>query len=275
MTKVAAIQMCSSHLIDENLKSAAKWINEAANNNAKLVVLPEMFAIMGQKPIDKVAVKEKMGQGVIQDFLAEQAKKNDVWIVGGTIPVACENENKVRAASLVFDNNGKCVARYDKIHLFDVVLSEKEIYKESDTTEPGNELVVVDTPFGKLGLAVCYDVRFPELFRCLFNKGAEIIALPSAFTVPTGEAHWELLARSRAVDNFSYVIGACQGGTHSSGRKTFGNSIIVEPWGTVAAKKEGVSPGIIYTNIDLQKIYDARNSIPIGAHQRISQASNF
>jgi nitrilase len=234
-----------------------------------------MFAMMGQKPIDKVAVKEKMGQGVIQDFLAEQAKINEIWIVGGTIPIACENENKVRAASLVFDNNGKCIARYDKIHLFDVVLSEKEIYKESDTTEPGNELVVVDTPFGKLGLAVCYDVRFPELFRCLFNKGAEIIALPSAFTVPTGEAHWELLARSRAVDNFSYVIGACQGGTHSSGRKTFGNSIIVEPWGTVAAKKEGVSPGIIYTNIDLQKIYDARNSIPIGAHQRISLAEPF
>jgi nitrilase len=275
MTKVAAIQMCSSHLVNENLKSAAKWINEAANNNAKLVVLPEMFAMMGQKPIDKVAVKEKMGQGVIQDFLAEQAKINEIWIVGGTIPIACENENKVRAASLVFDNNGKCIARYDKIHLFDVVLSEKEIYKESDTTEPGNELVVVDTPFGKLGLAVCYDVRFPELFRCLFNKGAEIIALPSAFTVPTGEAHWELLARSRAVDNFSYVIGACQGGTHSSGRKTFGNSIIVEPWGTVAAKKEGVSPGIIYTNIDLQKIYDARNSIPIGAHQRISLAEPF
>jgi len=269
MTKVAAIQMCSSHLVEENLKSAAKWINEAAQNHARLVVLPEMFAIMGQMPTDKVIVKEIFGHGMIQDFLSEQAKKNDIWIVGGTIPIACENENKVKAACLVFDNNGKCVARYDKIHLFDVVLSENEVYRESDTTKPGDKCVVVDTPFGKLGLAVCYDVRFPELFRSLFNKGAEIFALPSAFTVPTGEAHWELLARSRAVENFSYVIGACQGGMHSSGRKTFGHSIIVEPWGTLADKMTGVESGIIYTNMNLKKVYEARNSIPIGAHQKI------
>ena len=266
MTKIAAIQMCSSHLVDENLKSAAKLINEAAQNNAKLVVLPEMFAIMGLKPTDKIAVKEKFGQGKIQSFLAEHAKKNNVWIVGGTIPIECKDENRVRAASLVFDNKGEFITRYDKTHLFDVVLSEKEIYKESDTTEPGNELVVVDTPFGKLGLGVCYDIRFPELFRCLFNKGAEIIALPSAFTVPTGEAHWELLARSRAVENFCYLVGACQGGTHSSGRKTYGNSIIVEPWGAISSKKEGVEPGVIYSKIDLKKIHEARKSIPISNH---------
>ncbi|HSW69230.1 MAG TPA: carbon-nitrogen hydrolase family protein [Gammaproteobacteria bacterium] len=276
MTKVAAIQMCSSHLVDENLKLSEKLINEAAQNNAKLIVFPEMFAIMGQKPTDKIIAKETFGHGHIQSFLSEQAKKNGVWIVGGTIPIECGDKNKIRAACLVFDNNGKCVARYDKIHLFDVVLSETETYKESDTTEPGNELVVVDTPFGKLGLAVCYDLRFPELFRHLFNKGAEIIAIPSAFTVPTGEAHWELLARSRAIENFSYLIGACQGGTHSSGRKTYGNSIIVEPWGAVSAKKEGTEPGIIYTTIDLKKAYEARKSVPIADHQRIFfDTSNF
>lgn len=269
MKKIAAIQMCSSHLVDENLETVANLIFEAAKNDAKLIVLPEMFAIIGLGATDKVVVKEPFGHGKIQSFLSEQAKKNYVWIVGGTIPIECNDETKVRAASLVFDDKGNFITRYDKIHLFDVTISNQEIYKESDTTEPGNELVIVDTPFGKLGLGVCYDVRFPELFRCLFDKGAEIIALPSAFTVTTGEAHWELLARSRAVENFCYLVGACQGGTHSSGRKTYGNSIIIEPWGNVISKKEGVDTGIIYANIDLNKVHEARKSIPIAEHQRI------
>lgn len=269
MPKIAAVQMCSSHVVAENLKTAEHLICEAAKNNAKLIVLPEMFAIMGIHPSDKVIVKEKFGDGKIQSFLSAQSKKNNVWIVGGTIPIQCNNDKKVKAASLVFDDKGNCIARYDKIHLFDVNISEKEVYKESDTTEPGNHLVVIDTPFGKLGLGVCYDLRFPELFRCLFNRGAEIIALPSAFTVPTGEAHWELLSRSRAIENFCYLIGACQGGAHSSGRKTYGNSIIIEPWGNIAAKKDGVDTGIIYTNIDIKKVHEARKSIPIENHQRI------
>lgn len=269
MEKIAAIQMCSSHLVDENLTTAANLISEAAKNQAKLIVLPEMFAIMGQGAEDKVTVKETFGYGKIQSFLSEQAKKHSVWIVGGTIPIACKDETKVRAACLVFNNTGDCLARYDKIHLFDVALSNQEVYKESDTTEAGDELVVIDTPFGKLGLAVCYDVRFPELFRSLFNRGAEIIALPSAFTVKTGEAHWELLARSRAVENFCYLIGACQGGSHSNGRKTYGNSMIVEPWGNIIAKNEGIDTGIIYATIDLAKVHEARRSIPIAKHQRI------
>ena len=269
MTKVAAIQMCSSHLVDENLEKAGKLICEAASNGAKLIVLPEMFAIMGLKPTDRVQIKESFGNGKIQSFLSEQAKNNHVWIVGGTIPIACENNDKVRATSLVFDDTGKRVARYDKIHLFDVTISANEAYKESDSIEPGNKIIVIDTPFGKLGMGVCYDVRFPELFRCLFNSGAEIIVLPSAFTVPTGEAHWELLTRSRAVENFCYLIGAGQGGTHSNGRKTYGNSVIVAPWGNVVAKKEGVDSGIIYTIIDLKKVHESRKSIPIGEHQRI------
>jgi nitrilase len=261
--------MCSTPVVDINLEIASTLIKEAARNNAQLIVLPEMFAIMGSNPSDKIKVREQLGQGKIQSFLSEHARINNVWIVGGTIPIECENKNKIRAASLTYNEKGMLVARYDKIHLFDVVLSATETYKESDTTEPGNEVVVVNTPFGKLGLAVCYDIRFPELFRCLLNKGAEIIAVPAAFTMPTGKAHWELLARSRAVENFCYLIGACQGGIHSDNRETYGHSLIVEPWGNIAAQKNDREPGIIYADIDLKKVYDARKSIPIQAHQRI------
>ncbi|OGT38904.1 MAG: acyltransferase [Gammaproteobacteria bacterium RIFCSPHIGHO2_12_FULL_38_14] len=268
-TKIAAIQMCSSHIVDKNLLTAANLIEEATKKDAKLIVLPEMFAVMGRTSADKVTEKEPFRKGKIQSFLSDQAKKNKIWIVGGTIPIECENKNKIRAASIVFDDQGNIVTRYDKIHLFDVILSKKETHKESDTTEPGDELVVVGTPFGKLGLAVCYDVRFPELFRHLFKKGAEIITLPSAFTVPTGKAHWELLVRTRAVENFCYVIGACQGGIHSGGRKTYGHSIIVEPWGNIASEKKCTDAGIIYANINLKKVHEARTSIPIKNHQKI------
>ena len=266
---IAAIQMCSSHVVDENLSTAGRLIAIAARNKANIVVLPEMFAIMGEAATDKVYVREVFGSGKIQDFLSQQAQEHKIWIVGGTIPIACEATHKVRAASIVFNDKGHAVARYDKIHLFDITLSDKEVYKESDTTLPGNQIVLVDTPYGKLGLAVCYDVRFPELFRCLFNKGAEIIILPSAFTVPTGVAHWEVLTRARAIENFSYLVGACQGGAHSNGRKTFGNSLIIDPWGAVLAKKEGVDEGIIYADLDLDRLYEARKSIPIQDHQRI------
>ena len=269
MQRVAAIQMCSTDKVEKNLEVAKTLIQQAVNNNAKLVVLPEMFAIMGINSKDKVVAKEKYGKGVIQSFLAGESKRHGVWILGGTIPIECDDINKVRAASILFNDQGLVAARYDKIHLFDVELSSSEIYKESDTTEPGDELVVVDTPVGKLGLGVCYDIRFPEMFRYLFNKGAEIIALPSAFTTKTGEAHWELLSRSRAVENFSYLIGAAQGGTHTSGRKTFGNSLIVDPWGDVVAKREGVDSGVVYADIDLAKLHEIRKSIPVAEHQKI------
>ena len=269
MTKIAATQMCSSQNIDENLKTAHALITTAATNGARLVVLPEMFAIMGDNTADKVLVKEKFGEGKIQHFLSEQAKINDIWIVGGSTPIACGNPNKVKAACLVFDNEGSFIDRYDKIHLFDVTLSQQEKYNESDTTEPGDHLTIIETPFGKLGLAICYDVRFPELFRCLFNRGAEIIALPSAFTVPTGEAHFELLTRSRAIENFCYLIAACQGGNHANGRKTFGHSMIIDPWGSIIAKMDGTETGIIYSDIDLRKVQKARQAIPIAQHQKI------
>jgi predicted amidohydrolase len=269
MTRVAAIQMCSSENIDDNLQTAKKLIEEAAKNGAKLAVLPEMFAIIGTDATDKVAAKETFHHGKIQHFLSTLAKENAIWIVGGTIPLATENNQKIQAASLVFDHDGKIVARYDKIHLFDVTVSETEAYQESATTEPGEKIVLVDTPFGKLGLSVCYDIRFPELYRCLFNAGADIIIVPAAFTVKTGEAHWELLTRARAVENFCYVIGAAQGGTHSNGRKTFGHSLIIDPWGTVQAIANQTDVGVIYADLDLKQQQKIRSAIPVMMHQKI------
>ncbi|EKD77458.1 MAG: hypothetical protein ACD_42C00326G0002 [uncultured bacterium] len=273
IANIAAIQMCSSHLVDDNLKMAAHFIAEAAHNKTQLVVLPEMFAIMGKNPADKIAVKEIYGAGKIQDFLSAQAKMHHIWIVGGTIPIACDNKNKVRAASIVYDNHGKSVARYDKIHLFDVTLSETESYRESDTTEPGSDIVVVDTPFGKLGLSVCYDIRFAGLYTELLNQGAEIISIPAAFTVKTGEAHWQVLARSRAIENLCYIVGAAQVGTHADGRQTFGHSLIVEPWGTIVQEISEPMPGIVYANIDLQKVHGNRTTIPVIQHRRIKNST--
>jgi deaminated glutathione amidase len=271
MKKAAAIQMCSSNILEENLASVEKLIKEAADQNAALIVLPEMFPFFGLAAVDKVKIKEKFGDsnGKIQSFLSEQAKKNGVWIVGGTIPLSCEDEAKISAACLVYNKEGKVAARYDKIHLFDVFISENESYLESETTTPGNELVVINTPVGKLGLAVCYDIRFPTLFTSLFNKGAELIAIPSAFTMKTGEAHWKLLARSRAVDTFSYVIGACQEGTHTNGRKTYGHTLIVDPWGSVIAERTESGSGIVYAEINLKKLHEIRKSIPIREHQKL------
>jgi len=264
--KLAAIQMCSSHNVDDNLATAGRLIAQAAAHDAKLVVLPEMFALMGTDQKDKVLIKETYGDGNIQRFLAETARKNRIWIVGGTIPIVCDDDDKVRASCLVFNNDGIVVARYDKMHLFDVIVSETEVYKESATTQPGKDVVVVDTPIGRLGLAVCYDIRFPGLFRALMQKGVEVIAIPSAFTVPTGEAHWTLLARSRAVDTLSYVVGACQGGMHTSGRKTYGHSLMVDPWGRIIAQQPNVEPGVIYATVDLESLHKIRTSLPIYQH---------
>lgn len=269
MPKVAAIQLCASHHVDENLETASALIQEAANHGAKLIVLPEMFAIMGKTPEDKVAEKEVFGDGKIQAFLREQAKLAKAWIVGGTIPIACDNPHKISAASLLINDKGEVVARYDKIHLFDVDISPTEIYRESDTTQHGDRIVLADTPFGKLGMSVCYDVRFPELYRHLFKQGAELFVIPSAFTVPTGEAHWELLARARAVENFAYVIGACQGGLHANGRRTYGHSVIIDPWGRVLSKIDGDEPGVIYGDIDLGLVAEVRRKIPVGRHGRV------
>lgn len=263
MNKVAAIQMCSTSHVDENLANAALLIAQASAEGAVLAVLPEMFVMFGEKTTDTVRIKEQAGCGKIQDFLATLAMEHNIWIVAGTIPIACEIPNRFRAACIVFDNQGKQIARYDKIHLFDVALSEQEIYRESDTTQPGEEIVLVDTPVGKLGLCVCYDIRFTDHISKLSAKGAEIIAIPAAFTVKTGEAHWELLARCRAIDSFCYIIGACQGGTHPRGRKTHGHTMIVDPWGNIIEEINYPGNGVAYSDIDLEKLYEIRNQIPV------------
>lgn len=264
MFKVAAIQMCSSDNLDENLKNANSLVKEAASNGAVLVVLPENFAFMGKNNKDRLAYKEEVGKGKIQESLAKMAKDHHVWLVGGTIPIASlKNPNKVRAASFVYDSEGQVKSRYDKIHLFDARVSLEEAHHESEVIEPGTDIVVVDTPFAKLGLAVCFDVRFPALFAKLAAEGAEIIALPSAFTVPTGKAHWDILTRGRAIDTFSYVIAAAQGGTHANGRNTFGHTVIVDPWGKKLAEKTDLSVGNITADIDLNLVYTCRKSIPV------------
>jgi len=269
MPKVAAIQMCSSPDLAENLAMAENLIREAAQNQANLVVLPENFACMGLNEADKLRLREVYQKGPIQDFLSSQAKKNRLWLVGGTIPLQGQDPEKARAASLVFDDRGRCVARYDKIHLFDVSVTETEIYQESKVIEPGTELSLVSSPVGKLGLAVCYDLRFPELFRCLFNQGAEIFTLPSAFTVKTGQAHWEVLTRSRAIENLAYFIGPGQGGKHAGGRNTYGHSLIIDPWGKILAEKKDVEAGIIFADIDLSYLAQLRQALPMAKHQRI------
>jgi predicted amidohydrolase len=267
--EMTRIQMTSTHDVHENLAMAKTLIAEAAATGAGLVILPEMFAIMGLDQVDKVKHREASGQGPIQDFLREEALRQGVWLVGGTIPIAAENNiEKVRAACLVVDNKGNEVARYDKVHLFDARLqSGKEAYTESHTTQPGERVVVVPTPFGRLGLAVCYDVRFPELFRQMHAEKVEIIALPTAFTFTTGVAHWDILVRARAIENLVYVATACQVGTHPSGRRTYGHSMIVNPWGDVQASlPEGA--GVISAEINLEYMRQVRQDFPALLHRR-------
>lgn len=269
MSKVAAIQMASGPNVEANLNEASRLITLAVNAGAKLIVLPENFAIMGMSEQDKVAIREDEGNGPIQTFLTEQADKQRVWIVAGTIPLYSRDEQRVRAACLVFDERGKQVARYDKIHLFDAQLKESnETYNESATIEPGDEVVVLDSPFGKLGLAICYDLRFPELFRRMMDENVEIIALPSAFTAITGKAHWDVLVRARSIENICYVIASAQGGYHVNGRETHGDSMIVDPWGVILDRLPRGS-GFVCADLDLDKIRSTRRSFPVLEHRKL------
>ena len=269
MTKCAAIQMASSPYVGANLIEAERLINEAVEGGAKLIVLPENFALMGETELDKLSHKEIDGSGQIQDFLARTAARRGVWIIGGTMPMVAEDGNKVRAACLVYNDRGERVARYDKIHLFDVsVPGTEERYRESDTIEAGTRSVLVDTPCGKVGLSVCYDLRFPELFRNMLNEGMEVLVVPSAFTAETGAAHWELLVRARAVENLCYVIAPNQGGFHVNGRKTYGNSMIVDPWGKVLARL-ATGSGVASADIDRDLLEKVRSGFPATTHRRI------
>lgn len=268
MSKIAAVQMTSSPDVAANLDEAAKLVGDAVAAGADMVVLPENFAVMPMKDSDRLAAKEKNGSGPIQDFLADQARRHRIWLVGGTIPLEAGQDDKVRATCLLFDSSGERVARYDKVHLFDVKLENGEEYQESSTIEAGAEVVVVDTPLGRLGLAVCYDLRFPELFRQMLDQGAEIFTLPSAFTAITGKAHWEILIRARAIENLAFVVAPGQGGCHANGRETHGDSMIVSPWGEILARhSQGI--GFILAEIDRGRLQTLRAGLPSIDHRRL------
>jgi len=269
MTIVACIQMASGPNVGANLLEAERLINQAVRQEAGLVVLPENFAIMGKSERDKIDVREVEGDGPIQEFLAEQARRHGIWLVGGTVPLAASDPGKIRAACMVYDDTGQQVARYDKIHLFDVDLVDSdEQYTESETIEPGDRVVVLDSPLGRIGLAVCYDLRFPELFRQQLDAGMEVLVLPAAFTAITGRAHWEVLVRARAIENLCYVVAAGQGGYHLNGRETHGHSMIVDPWGIVL-NSLARGPGVVSATIDLGRLESARRNFPSIEHRRL------
>jgi len=261
--KVAAIQMASGPNVMGNLSEARRLITKAVDQGAKLVVLPEFFAIMGMSDKDKIAVREQPGQGPIQSFLSETARQLKIWLVGGSIPLATGAPDKVRSTCLVFDERGEQVARYDKIHLFNLELGNEK-YHEAKTIEPGDKVVVVDSPFGRIGLSVCYDLRFPELFRAM--KNVDIIVLPSAFTETTGKMHWEVLVRARAIENLAYMIAAAQGGYHVNGRETHGNSMIVDPWGRVLDRLPRGS-GVVVADVNPSYQASLRASLPALSHR--------
>lgn len=277
MSKVAAIQMASGPNVGANLSEAGRLIQDAVKQGAELVVLPENFAHMGMSEKDILNVAEKavepssdMGESVpIQSFLSSTAKEHKIWIVGGTTPLISESSGKVRSACLLFNDQGERIARYDKIHLFDIDFGEQGgAYNESSFTEAGDQTVVVDTPFGKLGLAICYDLRFPELFREMVSEGMEILALASSFTATTGKAHWEVLNRARAIENLCFVVSSAQGGYHVNGRETFGHSMIIDPWGGVIDSLPRGS-GFAIGDTEPEKLKQIRKSFPVLEHIRL------
>ncbi len=266
---VAAIQLASGSNVNANLLESERLIELAAKQGARAVVLPENFAFMGASCAELLTIRESEGDGPLQAFLSRLAARLGIWIIGGTLPLEARDNAKVRAACLVYDDRGEQVARYDKMHLFDVRLVEaREEYAESDDIEPGDKVTVIDTPFGRLGLAVCYDLRFPELFRALQEQGAEVIALPSAFTAVTGRAHWEVLVRTRAIENLSYVVAAAQGGFHINRRETYGHSMVVDPWGTPIAQ-QARGNGIASGTVDLGSLRSTRRNFPCLEHRRL------
>ncbi|MBS0395415.1 MAG: carbon-nitrogen hydrolase family protein [Proteobacteria bacterium] len=264
MTIVAAVQMTSGPDVPGNLATAGRLLEHAAAAGARLVLLPENFNFIGRRDTDKRAVAEAPGQGPTQDFLAATARRLGLWIIGGTQPLRSGAEDgRVTNTCLVYDAGGACVARYDKIHLFDVDVPGKpgETYRESAHVAPGRDVVVVDTPAGRVGLSVCYDMRFPELYRRLSAAGAEILVMPAAFTVPTGRAHWETLLRARAVENLCYVVAAAQSGVHPHGRETYGDSLIVDFWGRVLTRLPRGS-GVVTATVDLAALKRVRGEFP-------------
>jgi nitrilase len=255
--------MTSSHVVEENLALAGRLLRQARDAGAAVACLPENFAFIGLKEADKLKIAEADGEGPVQQFLGQTARELGLWILGGTINLRSDTEGRVANASLLFDAHGRRVARYDKIHLFDVgIPGRNEQYRESSTVVPGKRIVVADTPVGRLGMSVCYDMRFPELYRDMVAQGAVWLAMPAAFTVPTGKAHWETLLRARAIENLCYVVAPAQVGTHTSGRETYGDTLIVDYWGQVAARMP-TAEGVITLQLDLPRLAEARGRFPV------------
>lgn len=268
-SRVAAVQMASGPNVEANLDRAGQLIRSAADEGARVIALPENFGLIGARDTDKLDHAEADGSGPMQDFLAATAARYGVWLAGGTVPIATADGSRVRQALCVFDDQGHRVARYDKMHLFDVHLANGEIYRESATIEPGPEPVVVDSPVGRLGLAICYDLRFPEFFRRLSEWGAEVFVVPSAFTKATGRAHWDILVRARAVENLAFAIAPAQGGYHYNERETWGHAMIVDPWGTVLAERER-NTGVVAADLDPQMLVRTRENFPAIQHRRLA-----
>ena len=268
--KIAAIQMVSGSCLQTNLAAAGESLAEAAALGAELAVLPEYFCLMGLKDTDKLAVQESWGIGPIQDFLSQQAKALGIWIVGGTLPLSTTNPARVRNASLVFDPSGACVARYDKVHLFRFA-HNGEAYDETRVLSPGMQPVAfeMDSRDGnrwRIGLSVCYDLRFPELYRAL---AADLLLVPSAFTYTTGQAHWDVLLRARAIENLAYVAAAAQGGTHDNGRRTWGHSLVVSPWGEMLAERMDAGAGVVVASLDKAQLAAMRARLPALMHRML------
>jgi nitrilase len=261
--RIAALQMVSGPRVADNLLTAGRLVEEAVAQGAQLVALPEYFPIIGAADADRVRAREDFGQGPIQDWLAETAQRFGVWIFAGSIPLTATVTDKMRNSSLVFNPQGICVKRYDKIHLFGFKKGD-ESYDEAAFIEAGKELAAVDTPFGRVALSICYDLRFPELYRAL--APVDLILMPAAFTDTTGRAHWEILLRARAIENQCYLLAVGQGGKHENGRLTHGNSMIIDPWGEILDRKVK-GPGIVIADLDHARIAEIRESLPALAHR--------
>lgn len=264
--RVAALQMVSTPDVTRNLAEARRLIAEAAGEGAQLVLLPEYFCFMGHRDTDKLALAEPYQDGPIQRFLADAARRHGIWVIGGTLPLKAPEPDRVLNTTLVFDPSGNEAARYDKIHLFNFEKGD-ESFDEARTIRAGDTVVTFDAPFGRVGLSVCYDLRFPELYRRMGD--CALIVVPSAFTYTTGRAHWETLLRARAVENQCYVLAAAQGGKHENGRRTWGHSMLIDPWGEIVAVRD-VGASVVLGAIDSQRIADVRQSLPAWRHRVLS-----
>ena len=263
--RIAALQMVSGPRVAENLVTAGLLVEQAVAQGAQLLVLPEYFPIIGAADADRVRAREAFGHGPIQEWLAATAQRHGIWLFAGSLPLEATTPDKMRNASLVFDPTGQCVARYDKVHLFGFRKGD-ETYDEASFIEAGDRPVAVDTPFGRVALSICYDLRFPELYRSM--APVDLILVPAAFTETTGRAHWEILLRARAIENQCYLLAVGQGGTHENGRMTHGNSMIIDPWGEILDRK-AKGPGVVIADLDHGRIADIRESLPALAHRKL------